>query len=285
MPVPRTFPPLALVALLVALVTLGACRDPAPITAPGATATPRRIVNGTPTGDDYPSVGALLFDFDGNGIIEPRERMCTGTLVARNVFLTAGHCILSPWTSAASQFGVTFAPDLRARDARVLRAHGAVVHPEYHHSSAHWNDLAVVVLDPADTEGMTPVALPPAGYLDGLAARGGLSKQLFVNVGYGTTASTTGKPAFWSDGKRRVSRSRFMALQPNWLGLLMNTHATGEGGDCYGDSGGPKFLDDNPMMIVATVTKGDVPCRATTWDWRLDTPGARAFLGRFVALP
>jgi len=30
-----------------------------------------------------------------------------------------------------------------------------------------------------------------------------------------------------------------MGLQPTWLGLLMNTAATGLGGDCYGDSGEP----------------------------------------------
>lgn len=82
-----------------------------------------------------------------------------------------------------------------------------------------------------------------------------------------------------------MSKSEFMALQPHWLGLLMNESATGEGGDCYGDSGGPKFLDGNPNKIYATVTTGDYPCRATTWDWRLDTPEARAFLGQFVALP
>lgn len=78
---------------------------------------------------------------------------------------------------------------------------------------------------------------------------------------------------------------QFMALQPTWLGLLMNNAATGEGGDCYGDSGGPKFIDGDRTTIYATVTTGDMNCRATTWDWRLDTPEARAFLGRYIPLP
>jgi hypothetical protein len=76
-----------------------------------------------------------------------------------------------------------------------------------------------------------------------------------------------------------------MALQQFWLGLLMNSHATGLGGDCYGDSGGPKFLNSNPGVVYATVTTGDYPCRATTWDYRTDTDDARAFLGQFVTLP
>ena len=76
-----------------------------------------------------------------------------------------------------------------------------------------------------------------------------------------------------------------MGLQPTWLGLLMNNSATGLGGDCYGDSGGPKLLKSNPTIVLATVTTGDYNCRATTWDWRTDTPEARGFLGKYVPLP
>jgi hypothetical protein len=65
----------------------------------------------------------------------------------------------------------------------------------------------------------------------------------------------------------------------------MNTSSTGLGGDCFGDSGGPKFLDGNTTMIVATVTTGDANCRSKSKDWRLDTPEARGFLGKYVSLP
>ena len=82
-----------------------------------------------------------------------------------------------------------------------------------------------------------------------------------------------------------MSKSEFMGLQPTWLGLLMNAAATGEGGDCYGDSGGPKFLDGRPDMVLATVTTGDMNCRATSWSWRLDSPEARGFLGAHLTLP
>jgi len=113
-----------------------------------------------------------------------------------------------------------------------------------------------------------------------------LNDATFINVGYGTANTRTGVPHFPYDGLRKMSESEFMALQPAWLGLLMNTSATELGGDCYGDSGGPKFLKGgNPNMIFATVTTGDFPCRATSWDYRLDTKEARAFLGQFVELP
>ena len=108
---------------------------------------------------------------------------------------------------------------------------------------------------------------------------------MFVNVGYGTGNSPKGPPAFPYDGVRKSSLSEFGSLRPTWLMLLMNTHATGEGGDCYGDSGGPKFIQGDATTIYATVTTGDFVCRATTVDWRLDTPEARGFLGRYLTLP
>jgi len=62
----------------------------------------------------------------------------------------------------------------------------------------------------------------------------------------------------------------------------------GDGGTCYGDSGGPNFLGagttESDIVAAITIT-GDFMCRATNVDYRLDTPSARAFLQQFVALP
>jgi hypothetical protein len=272
-------------ALAAGALALTACHDPA---APRLAAPDdvRGIQGGSYAGNSYPSVGALLFDYDGNGTIDGTDEFCTGSLVAPEVFLTAGHCIITPWTSAGSQWYVSFAPDLYARNIKVTAATGVVVDPQYEQGgTAQLHDLALVFLPKGSTKGMTPLKLPPAGYLDALAAKGALSKALFVNVGYGVAANRTGVPQFSFDGRKYTSKSEFMGLQPTWLGLLMNAAATGEGGDCYGDSGGPKFLDGQPDMVLATVTTGDYPCRATTWDWRLDSPEARGFLGNYLTLP
>jgi hypothetical protein len=58
----------------------------------------------------------------------------------------------------------------------------------------------------------------------------------------------------------------------------------GDGGTCYGDSGGPNFLGDTDILAATTIT-GDFMCRATNVVYRLDTPAARTFLARFVTLP
>lgn len=39
------------------------------------------------TTNRYPYVGAVIFEFEGEKVI-----LCSGTLIAQNVFLTASHC-------------------------------------------------------------------------------------------------------------------------------------------------------------------------------------------------
>jgi hypothetical protein len=273
-------------AATLALATLLAgCADVPtvqPIAAPSS--RPSTIVNGTPTGNAYPSVGAMLFDYRQNGLSGDDE-VCTGALISPTVFLTAAHCVADfSFTPPGSQLYVSFASDLYARGVTYIAATGYTFDPAYGHDQANLHDLAVIFLPVGSTKGLTPYRLPTRNELDALSAKGALASAIFVNVGYGTSASRTGVPTFGYDGKRNMSESEFMALQPYWLGLLMNTSATGLGGDCYGDSGGPKFLTSNPGVVYATVTTGDYNCRATSWDYRTDTDDARAFLGQFVKL-
>jgi len=274
--------PVALALVAVAAVGCSDSSTTEPVAIPAA---PHAIVNGSPTGSSYGSVGALMFDYRNNGLTGDDE-ICTGSLISPTVFLTAAHCVAdASFTPPGSQFYVSFAPDLYSKSAKVIKATGYTFDPQYGHDQANLHDLAVVFLPEGSTKGMTPYRLPKRGELDALSAKGALASAIFINVGYGTSATRTGVPSFSYDGKRSMSESPFMALQPYWLGLLMNTSATGLGGDCYGDSGGPKFLKTNPGVVYATVTTGDYNCRATTWDYRTDTDDARAFLGQFVTLP
>lgn len=249
---------------------------------PTAPEPPSLIVNGQPTGNSYGAVGALLYDFTGNGL-DAGDLLCTGSLIAPTVFLTAGHCLA--WLPAAAQLHVSFAPDLAAGPLNPVTATSFVVHPQYNQTSSNPRDLAVITLPASSTGGITPLQLPPAGYLDGLAARGGLRGRNFVNVGYGVAATRRGRPAFGYDAKRNWSLSPFQSLRPASLSLLMAAPATKLGGDCFGDSGGPKFLEGDARTIVATVSWGDIPCRALSVNYRLDTPWARTFLGSYLTLP
>jgi len=245
---------------------------------------PSFIINGEPTGDDrFTNVGALLFDFDENGVITGDDALCSGSLISPTVFLTAGHCV--SFLQPDAQLYVSFNADLFDRPLKVIAAKEFHLDPQFGHDFGDLHDLAVVLLPTGKTKGIQPLELPQEGLLDDLAAQGGLNGQIFLNVGYGVDATQRGVPGFTFDGVRKVSNSLFQALEPAWLWLSMNQNRTGEGGDCFGDSGSPKFFEGNTKLIVATVTTGDRFCRATSKDYRLDTQAARTFLGQFVALP
>jgi hypothetical protein len=73
----------------------------------------------------------------------------------------------------------------------------------------------------------------------------------------------------------------------SWLRISQNA-STGNGGTCYGDSGGPNFLgagSSETRIVAATTITGDTPCRSTNVDYRLDTASARAFLAQYMTLP
>lgn len=80
-----------------------------------------------------------------------------------------------------------------------------------------------------------------------------------------------------------VATGTLNAINPAWLRISMNP-ATGNGGTCYGDSGGPNFLGSTAIVAATTIT-GDAICRSTNVTYRLDTSAARAFLSQFVSLP
>ncbi len=64
--------------------------------------------------------------------------------------------------------------------------------------------------------------------------------------------------------------------------------STGNGGTCYGDSGGPHFIHLNGQetdMVAAITVTGDAPCKATDVTYRMDTDSARSFLADYVTLP
>lgn len=270
-------------AVVLALAFAAACANqptaPGGLSASGSLA----ITNGSPTGaGSYQNVGALLYDFDGNGVWNGDDLLCSGSLIGPTVFLTAGHCL--SFLPAGSALRVSFAPDLNAPGITTIVATGFAIDPRYG-GGADPVDLGVVTLPSGSTAGITPLGLPTAGLLDSLAARGGLRGQDFVNVGYGADATRKGPPALTYGGERLFSLSPFMSLEPLWLGLHMTTAATHKGGDCYGDSGSPKFISGDSSMIVATVSWGDIPCRTLSKNYRLDTASARSFLGQYVSLP
>jgi hypothetical protein len=80
-----------------------------------------------------------------------------------------------------------------------------------------------------------------------------------------------------------VATGTLNATNPAWLRISENP-STGDGGTCYGDSGGPNFVGTTDIIAATTIT-GDAVCRSTNVTYRLDTASARTFLSQFVTLP
>jgi V8-like Glu-specific endopeptidase len=227
------------------------------------------ITNGAADGNGHPNVGGLVSPTqysDGTWIY------CSGTLISATVFLTAAHC-----GEEGERVGVTFDPDYVAGDKVSYGTFHA--DPLYPGPTSDAHDIAVVVLDKA-VKGITPARLPAADSLSGLS-----STQQFTSVGYGAYEVTNepGGHAYLYDDVRMVATGTLNSINKTWLRISMNP-STGNGGTCYGDSGGPNFLGTTDVVAAITIT-GDAVCRSTNVDYRLDTPSARAFLAQFVALP
>jgi secreted trypsin-like serine protease len=241
------------------------------------------ITYGQPDGNLHPNVGAMIR-------LRPSDNqlriVCSGSLISPTVFLTASHCTSFVESTGQKDIWVTFDSKFTSK-SKLL--HGTMhTNPLYNQSQSDPEDIAVITLDKPVTN-ITPVQLPTAGLLDEMKADGTLAHQLFTSVGYGIQEPQTGPGGITHDFpmERWYAAGEFSALDTVWLRISQN-QATGDGGTCNGDSGGPQFLGagtaETPTQVSITIT-GDVQCFATNVDYRIDTPQARAFLGQYVTLP
>jgi secreted trypsin-like serine protease len=227
------------------------------------------ITNGTADGQSHPNVAGLVSPTQYSG---GTWLYCSGTLISPTVALTAAHC-----AADGERVGVTFDTAYQAGD----KVYYGTFHadPLYTHVQSNPHDIAVAVLDKA-VRGITPAKLPTAGSLSKLSG-----SEKFTSVGYGAYEVTNqpGGHRYLYNDVRMVATGTLNSTNANWLRISMNP-STGNGGTCYGDSGGPNFLGTTSIVAGITIT-GDSVCRSTNVDYRLDTPSARTFLAHYVALP
>ncbi|WP_326822442.1 S1 family peptidase [Streptosporangium sp. NBC_01756] len=234
------------------------------------------ITNGSADLSDHPEVGALIADKphpDGTW------SYCTGTLISPTVFLTAAHCGERGQKTARVSFAGRYQPGAQVYTGRFI--------PDARYrDESELHDMAVVTFDTA-IPNIKPATLPPAGMLDGLEADNSLKTTRFTPVGYGSLnprKGAHGSRFHYTDTRNQASIS-FDTLTRRWLELSPNSK--GDGGTCFGDSGGPNFLGGRTshLLVATTITGNDDACKTTNVDYRLDTPSARRFLGKFVTLP
>jgi len=234
----------------------------------------------------YSNVGAFIVKSPTTGQIFP---ICSGTMITANVFLTASHCTiyfqqeLAPrgFTAYVSLDGSIPFGDLTSNKTKLFAVSQVVTNPNYNQSQSDSGDIGALILE-SNVRGVTPAVLPTCGLFDQLAAQNGLKTAVFTNVGYGVqNRVVSGGVPFFQDINpipRMYSFSSFNSLNGGYIRLSQNP-STGNGGTCFGDSGGPNFMNLNGQQIVGAITiTGDSVCRSTNVDYRLDTVSAQGFL-------
>src|SRR3954464_8242632 len=139
----RRFLPLA--ALCIVAV---ACGGSAPANLSARALRGNGIVNGDPTGSAYGNVGAVMFDFNGDGL-DADDWFCTGSLISPTVFLTAAHCL--EFLPADAQVYVTFAPSAAQGVSTAIKASAFHFDPAYGHDNSDPHDIGVVILPKGST--------------------------------------------------------------------------------------------------------------------------------------
>ncbi|UCD97854.1 MAG: trypsin-like serine protease [Chloroflexota bacterium] len=246
------------------------------------------ITDGELDGDGHPYVGLMVADA-GPG--QPAWR-CSGTLIAPDVFLTAGHC-----TDGAYAARVWFNADMTYDSVPFpLYPYGGpgsgaiegtpYTHPDYNPNAFFFRDVGVVILDQPvnlDEYGV----LPQLNQLDSFKTRRGLQDVTFTAVGYGLQMSFP-DAASWKENNVRVRMVANPKLNqinvPGFTGdfslLLSNNHSTG--GTCFGDSGGPNFIDGTNVVGGVTSFGINGNCAGTGGVFRMDRSWSLDWVSTFL---
>jgi hypothetical protein len=245
------------------------------------------ITDGEPDGDGHPYVGLMVaLDEEGNVLWR-----CSGTLISPWVFLTAGHCTEDPAESAVIFFDagpivpdpdyVSVAaggegcanPDVTGYPCVGDATGTTYTHPQYDPNAFFLYDLGVVILD-------TPIymdeygQLPEEGILDAYETQRGQNRVTFTAVGYGLQRSFPDAAGWKTEGVRirLVAHPRLIQVNKGIVGTfsVLLTNNANTGGTCFGDSGGPIFLEDTNIIVGVTSFGLNSTCGGTGGVYRVD---------------
>ena len=280
------------------------------------TALPAAAVKyGQPDNNEHPYVGLMLayvwVDGDEDGVMADDELFagwrCTGTQLDDVTFLTAGHC-----TSGADAVAVWYADDLQ--DVRFARefivfadaidqdnelaadawSYDALTHPDYTDEAFYLHDVGIVdqMILAEGTTFEEVGALPELNYWDGQLATRKKDRDSYTTVGYGlqwamplSNGLGRGDQGDWlklQAGGELLGYRQFGGGKANDAYVVLTNNAN-TGGTCFGDSGGPTFIQDTTTVVAVTSFGVNPTCAGTSGIYRIDTPDDLEWLSQFVS--
>lgn len=258
------------------------------------------ITNGQPDGDNHPYVGLVVFDSAPG---TPGWR-CSGSLIAPDVVLTAGHCTdgavaarvwfdedvtydkipypLYPYGGPGS--GATEGtPHTNPKYMSIENPYGGKGLPAY-----SYRDIGIVVLHASIEIGHAQ--LPEPGLIDTLKNKTPID---FVGYGVQYQAQVPGNELPQPPPYHRWAGPRVRLYAPSelisgrfvhsaeFMRLALNPGG-GSGGTCFGDSGGPDLLGGTDVILAVNSYVTNVNCAGVGYSSRIDIPEVLNWINGFL---
>ncbi len=167
----------------------------------------------------------------------------------------------------------------------------AFPHPDYNPSAFVLFDAGVVVLE-------EPVEMDEYGELTEEGSlnaflKSGKNEQLFTPVGYGLNQSGPAPSGRDEGGDVRYKATVKLISLKGTFGIPEGTSAVfsndngqpHQGGTCFGDSGGPIFIQDTREIVAVTSFGLNQTCAGTGGGYRIDQEDDLDFLATFGVTP